>query len=81
MREAWRIRELRVPVPASPGTRIVDGIGSGAAPPSMPPMEYSVVEEWNDGTIRHPTTGVAVSLDLWLKDRTAALHILRTEGR
>lgn len=68
------VREIRVPVSAP--IRIME-----TAVPLSASVEYTVVEEWSDGTIRHPLTRNIVTGEFWRVDRKEALHFLRTGER
>lgn len=72
---ARRLREIRVPVPAPLC------IAEMYDPALGPRVEYVVLEQWSDFTMRHPTTGNVVVMELWQKDQSAALRFLRTGER
>lgn len=73
-RTARPIRELRIPIRVRAFLETADP--SGYSPP-----EYFVVEEWSDGTIRNPATGMCVVMRLWDTHREKAIHILRAAPR
>jgi hypothetical protein len=71
------VKEMRVPVPTP-----LQVMESGCPiEPFGPKVEYFVLEVWSDLTVRHPTTGVVVTAELWMQNPEAAMHILRTGGR
>jgi hypothetical protein len=75
---AYRVRDWCIPVRPTPKDVFV---GTEEIPLSPPRIESFIVEEWSDATIRHPTTGVIVTKQLWVQHRIEAEYILRTAGR
>ena len=72
---AYKLRALRIPTTRRIETPWVE---VAAVPPMLAQIEYLVVEFWSDHTVRHPTTGNVVTLELWGEERARALHFLRT---
>lgn len=70
------VREWKIPVVRPLGTTFA----TEEVAPRVEMPEYWVVEEWSDETMRHPTSGVTVTMELWRKYRRVAEAILRTGG-
>lgn len=67
------VREIRIPVERPVGTLCQPG--DRACPDTI---EYFVLEEWSDWTIRHPTSGRMVVKEVWHANYAVMNHWLRT---